>query len=41
MYQATSSPEDAIAAHNWETLRGWSFLDVAVRENTIICLKTI
>ena len=31
MYQATSSPEDAIAAHNWETLRGWSFLDVAVR----------
>ncbi|HAQ0819194.1 TPA: glycoside hydrolase family 1 protein [Enterococcus faecium] len=31
MYQATSSPEDAIAGHNWETLRGWSFLDVAVR----------
>lgn len=31
MYQATAHPEDAIAAHNWETLRGWSFLDVAVR----------
>lgn len=31
MYQATANPEDAIAAHNWETLRGWSFLDVAVR----------
>lgn len=31
MYQATAKPEDAIAAHNWETLRGWSFLDVAVR----------
>ncbi|ASY76070.1 glycoside hydrolase family 1 protein [Pectobacterium polaris] len=30
MYQATSKPEDAIAAHNWETLRCWSFLDVAV-----------
>lgn len=31
MYQATASPDDAIAAHNWETLRGWSFLDAAVR----------
>lgn len=31
MYQATAKPEDALAAHNWETLRGWSFLDVAVR----------
>ncbi|MBO1304901.1 glycoside hydrolase family 1 protein [Enterococcus sp. 669A] len=31
MYQATANPEDAIAAHNWETLRGWSFLDAAVR----------
>ncbi|WP_288393950.1 glycoside hydrolase family 1 protein [uncultured Vagococcus sp.] len=31
MYQGTAHPEDAIAAHNWETLRGWSFLDVAVR----------
>lgn len=31
MYQATAKPEDAIAAHNWETLRGWSFLDAAVR----------
>lgn len=31
MYQATSKPEDAIAAHNWETLRGWSFLDLATR----------
>lgn len=30
MYQATSKPADAIAAHNWETLRGWSFLDLAV-----------
>lgn len=30
MYQATSKPEDAIAAHNWETIRGWSFLDLAV-----------
>lgn len=31
MYQATAAPNDAIAAHNWETLRGWSFLDVVVR----------
>lgn len=31
MYQATANPEDALAAHNWETIRGWSFLDVAVR----------
>jgi 6-phospho-beta-glucosidase len=31
MYQATAAPDDAIAAHNWETLRGWSFLDAAVR----------
>lgn len=30
MYAATCHPEDAIAAHNWETLRCWSFLDVAV-----------
>lgn len=30
MYQATSKPEDAIAAHNWETIRGWSFLDLAI-----------
>jgi len=30
MYAETCKPEDAIAAHNWETLRGWSFLDVAV-----------
>ncbi|MEH7359607.1 glycoside hydrolase family 1 protein [Priestia megaterium] len=30
MYQATCKPEDAIAAHNWETIRGWSFLDLAV-----------
>ncbi|ADU72954.1 glycoside hydrolase family 1 protein [Pantoea sp. At-9b] len=30
MYAATCRPEDAIAAHNWETLRCWSFLDVAV-----------
>lgn len=31
MYQATCKPEDAIAAHNWETLRCWSFLDIAVK----------
>ena len=30
MYQESCRPEDAIAAHNWETLRCWSFLDVAV-----------
>lgn len=30
MYQETCHPLDAIAAHNWETLRCWSFLDVAV-----------
>lgn len=30
MYQATCHPDDAIAAHNWETLRCWSFLDTAV-----------
>ena len=30
MYGATCNPADAIAAHNWETLRGWSFLDIAV-----------
>ena len=30
MYQATCSPEDAIAAHNWETIRCWNFLDIAV-----------
>ena len=30
MYAETCKPEDAIAAHNWETLRCWSFLDVAV-----------
>ena len=30
MYAQTCKPEDAIAAHNWETLRSWSFLDVAV-----------
>lgn len=30
MYPETCKPEDSIAAHNWETLRGWSFLDVAV-----------
>ena len=31
MYQETCKPEDAIAAHNWETLRCWSFLDIAVK----------
>lgn len=30
MYGETCKPEDAIAAHNWETIRGWSFLDLAV-----------
>ena len=30
MYGETCNPNDAIAAHNWETLRGWSFLDLAV-----------
>ncbi|QUG76218.1 family 1 glycosylhydrolase [Erwinia sp. E602] len=30
MYPEHCKPEDAIAAHNWETLRGWSFLDLAV-----------
>ncbi len=30
MYAESCRPEDAIAAHNWETLRCWSFLDVAV-----------
>lgn len=30
MYGETCNPKDAIAAHNWETLRGWSFLDLAV-----------
>lgn len=31
MYQSTCKPEDAIAAHNWESIRCWNFLDVAVR----------
>lgn len=30
MYQGTSRPEDAIAAHNWEVLRCWNFADVPV-----------
>ena len=30
MYGETCNPNDAVAAHNWETLRGWSFLDLAV-----------
>lgn len=30
MYGETCNPNDAIASHNWETLRGWSFLDLAV-----------
>lgn len=30
MYAATSRPEDAIAAHNWEVIRCWNFLDAAV-----------
>ncbi len=31
MYGETCNPLDAIAAHNWETIRCWSFLDMAVR----------
>lgn len=30
MYPASSRPEDAIAAHNWEVLRCWNFADVPV-----------
>ena len=30
MYQESSRPEDAIAAHNWEVLRCWNFADVPV-----------
>ncbi len=30
MYAETCNPSDAIAAHNWETIRCWSFLDMAV-----------
>ncbi|EHI97725.1 6-phospho-beta-glucosidase [Clostridium sp. DL-VIII] len=30
MYQETCKPEDAIAAHNWESIRCWNFLDAAV-----------
>ena len=30
MYPATCSPEDSIAAHNWEVLRCWNFADVPV-----------
>ena len=30
MYGETCNPNDVIAAHNWEVLRGWSFLDLAV-----------
>lgn len=28
MYPATCNPSDAIAAHNWEVLRCWNFVDV-------------
>ncbi len=31
MYGETCNPLDSIAAHNWETIRCWSFLDMAVR----------
>ncbi|WP_252247721.1 glycoside hydrolase family 1 protein [Clostridium sp. ZS6] len=31
MYGETCNPLDAIAAHNWETIRCWSFLDMAIR----------
>jgi len=30
MYPATCSPRDSIAAHNWESIRCWNFLDAAV-----------
>lgn len=30
MYPETCRPEDMIAAHNWETIRCWAYLDVAV-----------
>ncbi len=30
MYAESCNPEDAIAAHNWEVLRGWNFADVPV-----------
>ena len=30
MYPASCNPEDAIAAHNWETIRCWNFADVPV-----------
>lgn len=30
MYPFTCRPADAIAAHNWESIRCWNFLDVAV-----------
>lgn len=30
MYPETCNPEDAIAAHNWECIRNWNFLDVTV-----------
>lgn len=30
MYPETCKPEDSLAAHNWESIRGWNFLDVAV-----------
>lgn len=30
MYQETCHPLDAIAAHNWEAIRCWNFLDAAV-----------
>ena len=30
MYPATCRPEDTIAAHNWECIRCWNFLDVVV-----------
>jgi len=30
MYPETCNPEDAIAAHNWESIRCWNFLDIAV-----------
>ncbi len=30
MYPENCKPEDMVAAHNWETIRCWAYLDVAV-----------
>lgn len=38
IYPATCSPEDVIAADNWESIRCWLYLDVAVygRYNSLV-----